>query len=91
MANDLSGNPWKIDTAAVITTDPVRIHQCVWQEPSASGEDLTIVDNANRIIWDENSLSGGTGVSIEQDLHGLVYSGFNVTVIDSGTLYVYYV
>ena len=89
MANDLKGSPYKIDTAAVITTGLIYIKKMVWQEPSAAAEDLTILDNGGRTIWDENALAGGAGVSIEQDINQKC-DGLNVSVIDSGTLYVYF-
>ena len=91
MANDLGGSPFKIDTAGVITTEDIKINLFVWQEPSAAGQDLTILDNGGRTLWDENSLSGGTGVSIEQEIkQDKPCRGLNVSVIDSGTLYVYF-
>ena len=88
MANDLAGNPYKVDTAVVVTNDSVKVLQMVWQEPSAAGQDLTVLDNNGRTLWDENSISGGTGVSVEQDFN-IMCSGLNVSVIDSGTLYIY--
>ena len=88
MANDLAGNPYKVDTAVVVTTASVKVLQMVWQEPSAAGQDLIILDSNGRTLWDENSLFGGTGVSIEQDLN-IMCNGLNVSVIDSGTLYIY--
>jgi len=89
MANNLGGSPYLIDTAAIITTRPIFIRQMVWQEPSAAAQDLTVLDKGGRVLWDENALAGGVGVSIEQDINQMC-NGLNVSVIDSGTLYVYF-
>lgn len=89
MANDLGASPYKVDTAAVITTNSVFVKQMVWQEPSAAAQDLTVLDSDGRILWDENALAGGVGVSIEQDINQMC-NGLNVSVIDSGTLYIYF-
>ena len=95
MANDLTGNPWIIDTAFDSTeiadwNGPVRVQLMRWQEPTAD-DDLTITDNSGTTIFDENALAGGTGISTEWGFggNGVVFNGFNVTVIDGGTLYVY--
>ena len=87
MANNINGNPWVIDTAAVIMTDPVHVKRMTWQEPTAA-DDLTIVDNAGGTIWDENALAGGAGIAYDKEV-GILANGFNLSVIDGGTLYVY--
>ena len=55
MSNVLTGNPWVIDTAAVITTGPVTVLGGEWQEPTAA-DDLTILDNSGNTIYDDNAL-----------------------------------
>lgn len=89
MANDLTGSPFKVDTPGVIFTGPVFVNQMVWQEPAAAAEDLVVLDASGRTLWDENAYSGGTGVSIEQDIN-IICNGITVNTIDSGTLYIYY-
>ena len=88
MANNLTGNPWVIDTAAVITTGPVRVVSAEWQEPTA-GNDLTILDNSGNTIYDDNAIAGGSGIRLEVKIADTLFNGFNVSVIDGGTLYVY--
>ena len=89
MANNLNGNPWTVTDAAVCTYSPVRVFKMIWQEPTA-GHDLTILDNSGRTIFDENAVAGGAGISSEWNFgSGVVFNGFNVSVIDGGTLYVY--
>ena len=87
MANDLTGNPWVIDTAAVITTGPATVLKSEWQEPTAA-DDLTILDNGGNTIYDDNAIAGGSGIRLEVKIAGQM-NGFNVSVIDGGTLYVY--
>jgi hypothetical protein len=87
MANNLTGNPWVVTDAAVVTTGPVKILKAEWQEPTA-GNDLTILDNSGNTIYDDNAIAGGTGIRLEVKISGLM-NGFNVSVIDGGTLYVY--
>jgi hypothetical protein len=89
MANDLTGSPYKIDTAGVITTDKIFVNQMVWQEPAAAEDDLVVSDANARTLWDENAYIGGNGVSIEQDINHFC-DGITVDTIDSGILFIYF-
>ena len=89
MANDLAGSPYKIDTAGFVTNRLLTVLQIVWQEPSAAGQNLLVLDSNGRILWEETTLAGGTGVSIEQDINTRC-DGIDVPTIDSGTLYIYW-
>ena len=89
MANNLTGNPWIIDTAATITTGLVTVTAAEWQEPTAA-DDLTITDNAGNTIYDDNAVAGGTGIRLEVKIANTQFNGFIVSVIDGGTLYVYH-
>lgn len=89
MPNNTTGNPWVLDTAAVITTNPLRIIYMEWI-PNAAADDLTILDTGGNIIWDVDALTGGTaGKEIFAPSKAYVSNGFNLSVIDGGTLYVY--
>ena len=93
MANDLTGNPLIItdafSSAEIDFWDgPVHVVRAEWQEPTAA-DDLTIHDNSGTVIYDDNAIAGGTGIRLEVKIGGVTYNGFNVTVIDGGTLYVY--
>ena len=89
MPNDLEKSPYKVTDAAVVTTEKIFVKQMVWQEPGAAADDLLVLDSGGRTLWDENAYVGGTGISIEQDINHFCY-GINVSVIDSGTLYIYF-
>ena len=89
MANNTTGNPWVLDTAANITTGKVKIIYMEWV-PNAAANDLTIIDKAGNTIWDRDALTGGTaGMEKFQPPTGFRANGFNLSVIDGGTLYVY--
>ena len=86
MANNISGNPWILDTAESIKTTPVKILYMEWV-PNAAADDLTIVDVVGNVIWDRDALAGGTpGIETFPNYRS---NGFNLSVIDGGKLYVY--
>jgi hypothetical protein len=93
MGNDLTGNPLIIDTAFNAAekaqfAGPFHIVSAEWQEPTAA-DDLTITDNAGTVIYDDNAIAGGSGIRLDVKMNGVVTNGFDVDVIDGGTLYVY--
>ena len=89
MANNTAGNPWVLDTAASIKTTPVRILFMEWI-PNAAANDLTIIDVSGNTIWDRDALAGGTpGIEAFVPPEMYTANGFNLSVIDGGTLYVY--
>jgi hypothetical protein len=92
MANDLTKNPWVIDTAGATSTwtGPVYIQKIRWV-PAAAGDDLVINDkNGEEIFSVTNALTGGVAGTIKEDFIGMPpYHGFNVATIGGGTLYVY--
>lgn len=89
MANNTTGNPWILDTAGVITTQPVNVITMEWV-PNAADDDLTINDTSGNVIWDRDALTGGTaGMEKFGPSKFFRANGFNLSVIDGGTLYVY--
>ena len=91
MANATAGNPWKLDTAAVISTRPVVITKLLWKDPTTDEHDIDCQANDGSEIWTFKAIASGTGITYETDFgaEGQTFSGFNLAVIDSGTLYVY--
>lgn len=86
MANDLSRNPWSLDTAAVITTDKVRVKSLRWYTKSATaGDDISVEDAHGEKIWE--SVADGSNY-VEAQLIEEDFEGFELAVIDSGVLYV---
>ena len=88
MANDTSRAPWSLDTAAVITTDRVRIQTLKWVILSggATTDNLNIEDANGEIIWQSVNTVGGT--FLDTDYPYADFEGFEVAVIDGGILYV---
>jgi hypothetical protein len=52
LANDISANPWKIDTASasVIYKGPVKIDNVVWSDYTTTGDTLVITNAAGKQI-----------------------------------------
>lgn len=50
MANDISSNPWKLDTAATIYAFPVKIKNIVWADYTTAGDTLLIENIAGKQI-----------------------------------------
>ena len=89
MPNDLGGNPYKIDTAGVITTVNGFVRQMVWQRPVKAEDKLVISDFNGRILWDQNAYAGGAGIPIKRDIN-CYCNGIKVDIIDSGTLFIHF-
>ena len=86
MANDLSRNPWFLDTVGVITTDKIRVKSLRWYAKAASaGDDIQVEDNNGEIIW--ISVASGANYT-EAELLESDCDGFELAVIDAGILYV---
>jgi hypothetical protein len=49
MANDITGNPWKLDTAGVIANWQVRIKNLVWVN-ATTGNTVLLQDKAGRDV-----------------------------------------
>lgn len=81
MANSLTGNPWKIDTAGVISTAGVHAKNIIWLGGTGS---LVIVDNAGRDIVRD------TWASSQDHNYGEFkwVQGMNVTTIGGGEVIV---
>jgi hypothetical protein len=88
MANNLTGNPLSVDTAAVIYTKPVYVIRMVWESPTTSGHAIDVTDNAGHKVWATTAIAGGTGITYEREI-GCSCSGLTIATIESGTLYIY--
>ena len=85
MANDLTGNPWVIDTAGAIFSGEVRIDRIAWKNATTLNHTVLIVDGAGKIIF-EDFASGATYNTSEP--RARIYSGVTVTTLSSGKLYI---
>jgi hypothetical protein len=89
MANNLKGNPWTVDTAAVLTTNNVLVKRMVWR-PTTTGDDIDVVTNDGSSLWSFKCVAASSNGEIDYNLEvdGVV-NGINVVTIDHGTLYIY--
>jgi hypothetical protein len=85
MANNISGNPWYIDTPGVIWHGLVYIKNIVWNKPAA-GNALVILDDAGRTIL--NTVANTNDPMFDFGNLSIV-NGFNVTTLAGGTLSVF--
>ena len=91
MANDTTGNPWVLDTAAVIKTTPVKVKAMEWRPVTAGSDDLSVTDNSGHEVWTEKAIAVDSSGMISYVWPGEEQScsGFTLTTIDSGTLRVW--
>lgn len=87
MSNVLSGNPWKVDTAAALTTERVRVIGFRWVAGTTAGHTCIVTDAAGVVIWE--SVAAGADY-VESDMFPVarMYPGLAVSALDSGRLYV---
>lgn len=93
MANNTTGNVWELDTAGVISTNPVVVKNFVYK-PGANNDDLLVLDNLGRTILDVKAPADITTVpqlSVAPGGPGgqKTFQGLDLNTIDGGTLYVY--
>lgn len=93
MANDLSGNPWIVDTAGVIAVDPLRVTKMRWH-PNAADNDLLVSHGDGAVVWPIRAIaaaSSNESVGCEEINFSppFPFRGLKVVSIDAGTLYVF--
>ena len=87
MANDLTKNPWQVDTAAgtVLTTMKLRVKGVRWVGATTAGHTAIIHDQNSRIVW--RSVATGANY-VESDLIENDWDGLIVPTLASGILYI---
>ena len=96
MGNTYADRTWTIDTAGEIHAlgVKVKISGLEWH-PNAVDNDLSILDGNSKRIWHirakvaAGANSEEPGVLTKAWPEGQWFDGFNVSVIDGGTLYVF--
>lgn len=86
MANNISGNPWFLDTPGVIYTANVKIKRLVWSEQVTAGDVLLIKDNAGRTIVASKAYQPNF---VQDFAYEGWYEGFNLVTLASGVVAVY--
>ena len=89
MANDLTKQPWIIDTAAatVLTNDRIRVKAVHWVGATTAGHQAIVQDPASRELFraDASGVNNVDRLLFEADWR----LGFKVPTLDSGKLYIY--
>lgn len=89
MANDLTGNPLVVDTAAVLTTSPVRV-VAVIVKPGGTGRVFELKDNTGRIVLSLKSHGTTAEEQIAVEMGDTRFMGLNATTVTSGLVgYIY--
>lgn len=89
MANDFTGNPWKIDT--VFTTGfpletNIKITHIEWEE-MAAGATIVVLDKAGRTILDTTAIAANE--DRDWGVHSVWLRGLQVPTLSSGRLMVF--
>ena len=93
MANDVTRNPWILDTVATIkaaglSDSFVKIKGIRWvAEGAAAGNNARVTDGNDRDIW-ESVAAGANHVEADKLNSDISHNGFKVAVLDAGKLYV---
>lgn len=86
MANDISSNPWYLDTTGVIYAANVKIKRVVWSKQAAVGDALLVKDRNGKTIIDSKAYA----VNFNQEFaYDGWFNGFTLTTLASGILMVY--
>ena len=98
IANDLTGNPWVVDTASAtpITTDDVYLDTIRWVGATTAGHQAIVKDNKGTPDTIYEGLASGANF-IDERSFGAEYAGprrvvggLSVTTLGSGKLYIYF-
>lgn len=86
MANDISANPWYLDTTGVIYPSKVKIKRVVWSEQVAAGDTLLLSDsNGKKVIASKAYAANFT----QEFAYDGWFDGLTLTTLTSGVLLVY--
>jgi hypothetical protein len=92
MANDLTKNPWIIDTPSALglTELVLKVKSLRWVGATTAGHECVVQDGKGRVRW--TSVADGANFVdsdlVEQEDAG--WPGLIVPTLDSGTLYLTY-
>jgi hypothetical protein len=91
MANDLTGNPLIVDTAAstVLTTENLYVKSIRWVAPAAvAGNAVAVKTPAGKMLWE--STAAGANYVEEALIEANWETGFQVPTLATGVLYITY-
>lgn len=85
MADNLTSNPWVIDSTGAKTSEDVRIDRISWKNATTLNHTVLIVDGAGKTIFED--FASGATYNTSQPI-GRVYTGLTVSTLSSGKLYI---
>lgn len=93
MANDLTNNPWVIDTASAtaLTAMRARVTTIRWVGATDAGHTAVITNAAGKVIWAGNAGSADHSEDAQTPgyrTRGLDTAGLVVPTLGSGKLYI---
>jgi hypothetical protein len=84
MANDLTMNPWKLDTTGALSSENVRIERARWVGGTTAGHTCEVRDGAGKTIV----AFVATGANYSEDVPvWREVTGVTLQTLGSGTLY----
>ena len=94
MANQVTGNPWIIDTASgsAILTSMAQVRSFRWTGGTTAGHSCVVQDQNGKVVWD--SFANGANFLDEkvfEERHGRTVNGLIVPTLGSGKLYIDFV
>jgi hypothetical protein len=88
MGNDITTNPWILDTAAVIRDDFLEIERMEYH-PDSTGNIIQLEDKNGRIIWYRRAVYDASSDGVQVWDQPYTFNGFEVATITAGELYVW--
>ena len=85
MSDDLTSNPWVIDTTGAKFSGKVKIDRIAWKNATTLNHTVVIVDGAGKLIFED--FAAGAPYSTSQPI-GRLYTGVTVSTLNSGKLYI---
>ena len=85
MADDLTSNPWVIDTTGAKASGELRIDRISWKNATTLNHTVLIVDAAGKTIFED--FASGATYNVSYPI-GRVYTGLTVSTLSSGKLYI---
>jgi hypothetical protein len=93
MANNVANNPWILDTAGVITTNPTSVSRIRWY-PNAADDDLSVGHGDGSVVWATRAATGAaSNESVGQEeivfQPPMAFAGVKLNTLDAGTVHLF--
>jgi hypothetical protein len=99
MSNNLTVNPVVVNTAmgstfqaslpAINQRPYVLVEKVLWETPASIGDTVSIVDSQGNVLLPLTCEVASQSQIVDWSAHPKIWRDFQVTVLGSGTLYVY--